>query len=59
MWYLLFATFLIYLVCKAPAANNTRTGTGNTSPIDTGSDDDHFSDYLEMDYMSDGEINGR
>ena len=59
MGYLLFAIFLIYLVCKAPAANNTHTGTGNTSPIDSGSDDDYFSDYLEMDYMSDGEINGR
>ena len=59
MGYLLFAIFLIYFLCKAPAADNTHTGTGNTSPIDSGSDDDYFSDYLEMDYMSDGEINGR
>lgn len=59
MGWFLFVIFLIYLISRTPAGSTKSTGTVNTGTTYTDPEDDYFNDYLEMDLMSDGELNGR
>ena len=59
MGWFIFVIILIYLVTRPASSGKPRRRNTFTGGTDTDTDNDYFNDYLEMDLMTDGEINGR